>query len=154
MTRLIYNSSDPAGACRLLCKVQSCGWLSKGPGFLGSGSHQSQLEYDTEWPQWGALVMSMVWRTVRPPLLRLSLFNFVSLSLSLSVCTLEAYGIRPCFCWENGTVSMLRCQLNSRAVLQFWQLYRDRCLWLLIYHGETSILCTYRDVVGDIVHSI
>lgn len=61
--RLIYHSSDPAGACWLLCKTQSCAWLGKGLGFLGIGSHQIQLEYDTQWPQEVRLVMSFVWLT-------------------------------------------------------------------------------------------
>lgn len=84
--RLIYHSPGPAGACRLLCKAQSCAWLSKGLGFLGSGSHQSQLEYDTQWPQWSELVMSLVWLAVYLPLARPSPFCFISLSLSFTLC--------------------------------------------------------------------
>lgn len=61
--RLIYHSSDPAGACWLLCKTQSCAWLGKGLGFLGIGSHQIQLEYETQWPPEVRLVMSFMWLT-------------------------------------------------------------------------------------------
>lgn len=49
--------------CRLLCKAQSCGWLGKEAGFLGNRSHQSQPASDTEWPQWGDLVMSPAWES-------------------------------------------------------------------------------------------
>lgn len=120
--RLIYHSSGPAGACRLLCKAQSCAWLSKGLGFLGSGSHQSQLEYDTQWPQWSELVMSLVWLAVYLPLALPSPFCFISLSLSFTLSVLwksmlTSHGapgrVEQCLCYTVGKTPRLCHSLDS-----------------------------------------